>query len=305
MYRFREILIALDLSPTDDQLIQYSLAVANVVEAEEVIFMHVAKDTDLTEVVEDGAKKITLKEKYEQKINKTINANADLTSDQLRIITEVVAGDPLTVMLQASKEQKVDLIIVGRKSVGEGSGKVSRALTRRALCSVLSVPFNAKPELSTVLLPIDYSEFSKMAVEKAISFAKKRPDIQIVCLNIYSLPQGYLSSGKTEEEFAEIMKKNSEKRFKHFMKQFDLDGVNIKPYFQLDTKNFFAKIIFNIALVNDADLIIIGSRGRTTMAAAFLGSTTEKLLKQNISIPTMILKKRRNNLGFFEALLRI
>ena len=304
MYRFREILIALDLSSTDDKLIQYGLGVANVVEAEEVIFMHVAKDTDLTQLVEEDGKKITLKEKYEKKINRTIEAYSKLISG-VRTITEVVAGDPLTVMLQASKEQKVDLIIVGRKSVGEGSGKVSRALTRRALCSVLSVPFNAKAELKTVILPIDYSDFSKMAVEKAISFAKNRPEIEIICLNIYALPQGYLSSGKTEEEFAEIMKQNSEKRFNHFMKQFDLENVKIRPHFQLDTKNFFAKIIFNIALVNDADLIIIGSRGRTTMAAAFLGSTTEKLLKQNISIPTLILKKRRNNLGFFEALLRI
>lgn len=304
MYRFREILIALDLSNTDDKLIQYGLGVANVVEAEEVIFMHVAKDTDLTQMVEDEGKKITLKEKYENKINKTITSYLPLATN-IRTITEVVAGDPLTVMLQASKEQKVDLIIVGRKSVGDGSGKVSRALTRRALCSVLSIPHNTKVELKTVVLPIDYSDFSKMAIEKAIAFARKRPNIEIVCLNIYALPQGYLSSGKTEEEFAEIMKKNSEKRFNHFMKEFDLEGVKIRPHFQLDTKNFFAKIIFNIALVNDADLIIIGSRGRTTMAAAFLGSTTEKLLKQNISIPTLILKKRRNNLGFFEALLRI
>lgn len=304
MYRFREILIALDLSSTDDNLIRYGLSVANVVEAEEVIFMHVAKNTDLTEMVESGNKEITLKEKYEHQINKTINTYLAVAPN-VKTITEVISGDPLTVMLQASKEQKVDLIIVGRKSVGEGSGKVSRALTRRALCSVLSVPFNAKPELKRVVLPIDYSEFSKMAVEKAIAFAQVRPDIEILCLNIYTLPQGYLSSGKSEEEFAKIMQKNSEKRYKHFMKQFDLEGVNIKPHFQLDTNNFFAKIIFNIALVNDADLIIIGSRGRTTMAAAFLGSTTEKLLKQNISIPTMILKKRRNNLGFFEALLRI
>lgn len=305
MYRFREILIALDLSSTDDNLIKYGLSVANVVDAEEVIFMHVAKDTDLTQVAEDeDGNRVTLKEKYEHQINKTINSYLKL-SPNVRTITEVIAGDPLTVMLQASKEQKVDLIIVGRKSVGEGSGKVSRSLTRRALCSVLSVPFNAKAELKRVILPIDYSEFSRMAIEKAISFAKMRPDIEIICLNIYTLPQGYLSSGKSEDEFADIMRKNSEKRFNHFMKQFDLEGVNINPYFQLDTNNFFAKIIFNVALVNDADLIIIGSRGRTTMAAAFLGSTTEKLLKQNISIPTMILKKRRNNLGFFEALLRI
>ena len=144
-----------------------------------------------------------------------------------------------------------------------------------------------------------------MAIEKAISLAKVRPELEIICLNIYTLPQGYLSSGKGEEEFGKIMKKNAEKQFNHFMKQFDLTGVKIVPRFQLDTQNFFAKIILNVALIEDADLVIIGSKGRTTMAAAFLGSTTEKLLKQNISIPTLILKSRKQNLGFFEALLKI
>jgi nucleotide-binding universal stress UspA family protein len=169
----------------------------------------------------------------------------------------------------------------------------------------MSVPFNAKLELNKVILPIDYSKFSKMAIEKAIALSKKRPELEIICLNIYTLPQGYLSSGKSEEEFAKIMKQNAEKEYNHFMKQFDLEGLKVTPRFQLDTKNFFAKIIFNVALVEDANLIIIGSKGRTTMAAAFLGSTTEKLLKFNIAVPTMILKSRKQNLGFFEALLKI
>ena len=305
MYRFKEILVALDLSKTDDNLIKYALGVANVVEAEEVIFMHVAVNQDLTEMVSDEqGESRSRKEVIKEKIAHVVN-NYSVLAPNAKTIVEVLTGSPTDIMLKASKEQKVDLIIVGRKSVGQGSGKVSRELARKGLCAVLSVPFNAKLELKRVILPIDYSNFSKMAIEKAIALSKKRPDLEIICLNIFNLPQGYLSSGKSEEEFSQIMEKNAQKEYNHFMKQFDLEGVNIKPRFQLDTKNFFAKIIFNVALVEDANLIIIGSKGRTRMAAAFLGSTTEKLLKYNISIPTLILKSRKQNLGFFEALLKI
>jgi nucleotide-binding universal stress UspA family protein len=305
MYRFREILVALDLSKTDENMIKYAFGVANVVEAEEVIFMHVAQNQDLKETVQtEEGKSITRKEELKLKISNIVD-HCHKIAPNTKAIVEVLTGDPITIMLKASKEQKVDLIMVGRKSVGEGSGKVSRSLARRALCAVMSVPFNAKLELNKVILPIDYSKFSKMAIEKAIALSKKRPELEIICLNIYTLPQGYLSSGKSEEEFAKIMKQNAEKEYNHFMKQFDLEGLKVTPRFQLDTKNFFAKIIFNVALVEDANLIIIGSKGRTTMAAAFLGSTTEKLLKFNIAVPTMILKSRKQNLGFFEALLKI
>ena len=83
MYRFREILIALDLSDTDDNLIKYGLGVANVVEAEEVIFMHVAKDTDLTKLVDEEGQ-TTLKEKYEEKINKIVNAYVKIAPNARR-----------------------------------------------------------------------------------------------------------------------------------------------------------------------------------------------------------------------------
>ncbi len=304
MYKFDEILIALDTSKADENLIRYGYAIANLVDTKEIILMHVSNQDMKAEVLDEQGNTTTLKSQISERIYNMATPIANENPD-VKLVVEVISGDPLTALLKASKEQKVDLIIVGRKSVGQGSGKVARELTRRALCSVFSVPFNAKPKFERIVLPIDYSEFSKMSMNKAIALARKNPGIEIMPLSIYTLPTGYLQSGKTEEEFSAIMRKNTEKQFKHFIKQFDTKGVTISPRFQLDTKNFLAKIIFNVALVEDANLIIIGSKGRTTMAAAFLGSTTEKLLKQNMAIPTLVLKKRGGNLGFFEALLNI
>jgi nucleotide-binding universal stress UspA family protein len=302
MYKFDEILIALDLSRTDENLIRYGFGAGDLLDAKEIILMHVSS-RNLQEAAPDGSGK-TLQETIEAQIQ-AMAAPFAAQYPHIKLVVEVESGDPLTAMLKASKEQKVDLIVVGRKSVGQGSGKVARELARRALCSVFSVPFNAKLKFDRLVMPIDYSEFSEMAMRQVLEMAHKRPSLEVVPLSIYSLPQGYLQSGKTEEEFAEIMLANTEKRFQHFIKQFDTSGVAVRPRYQLDTKNFLGKIIFNVALVEEADLIIIGSKGRTTIAAAFLGSTTEKLLKQNMVIPTLVLKKREGNLGFFEALLNI
>jgi len=55
----------------------------------------------------------------------------------------------------------------------------------------------------------------------------------------------------------------------------------------------------------DADLILLGSRGRTTSAAILLGSTAEKLISYNKLLPMLIFKKKGETMGFFDALFKI
>ena len=49
----------------------------------------------------------------------------------------------------------------------------------------------------------------------------------------------------------------------------------------------------------------MGSKGRTASASILLGSVAEKLVQANNEIPMLILKKKGENMGFFEALFKI
>ncbi len=293
MYAIQKLLISLDMSAMDDCLIPYSLKVASITEVEEVIFMHVLKDKSS----QAKKKKAAIEHKIES-FTHSLHSNT-------KIRIELLKGDPLNEMMNLAKKEEIDLLVVGRKNIVEGTGETSRKLSRRALCSILRVPENAKPEFKKILIPIDFSEYSQLALTRALEFAQKEKNVEIICLNIYELPKGYLQSGKTLDEFAEIMEENAKKRYQYFIRDFETKGVHIKAKFQLDKNNVKAKIISNIALVEGADLIMMGSRGRTNMAAALLGSTTEKLLLHNLTIPMLILKKKEQNLGFFNALLKI
>jgi hypothetical protein len=55
----------------------------------------------------------------------------------------------------------------------------------------------------------------------------------------------------------------------------------------------------------NADMILLGSRGRTKSAAILLGSVAEKLVMANNVLPMLIFKKKGETVGFFEALFRI
>ena len=51
--------------------------------------------------------------------------------------------------------------------------------------------------------------------------------------------------------------------------------------------------------------IVIGSKGRTQAAAIILGSITEKLIRLDSTLPLVVVKQRKHNLNFLEALMNI
>ncbi|UZR95714.1 universal stress protein [Chondrinema litorale] len=305
MYTINNVLITIDFTAMDSSLVNYVFEFSKIVHFKKAVLTNVVGTTNLDEEVPNpqGEGTITKREEIIYKLE-SLAAKHKPEDLDIEIIYRVKNGDPLTEILEVAKNQDIDMIVVGRKTIAEGSGLLSRKLARKALCSVLTLTHNALPHFEKVLIPIDFSEFSYTALEKAVKLARQTP-LEIVCLNIYNLPNGYLASGKSPEEFSKIVKKNNEKRFKHFIKDLDISGLNLKMKYQLDTRNARAKIIFNIALVEHVDMIMMGSKGKSKLAQAFLGSTTEKILLHNISIPTLVLKQKEVNVGLINSLLNM
>ena len=54
----------------------------------------------------------------------------------------------------------------------------------------------------------------------------------------------------------------------------------------------------------EADLLVLGSRGRTNSAAVLLGSVTEKMIRTT-DVPIVAVKKKGANLSFLDALLQL
>lgn len=59
----------------------------------------------------------------------------------------------------------------------------------------------AKVEITSIVVPIDFSHHAKDAVEIAIEFAIACRLTEITLLHLFKLPSGYSKNGKCEEEF--------------------------------------------------------------------------------------------------------
>jgi nucleotide-binding universal stress UspA family protein len=179
---------------------------------------------------------------------------------------------------------------------------MAEKLARKAPCSVLVVPQDKQVEISKVLVSLDFSENSKDAMDVGIAYASAAGLSEIFCLHAYRVPLGYYKTGKSFEEFSKIMHKNAESQFELFIKDFDLKGLTAKPRFVLNPEP--DKAIERAVDSEHFDLLVLGSRGRSTGAAVLLGSVTEKLL-WSTNIPLLAVKKKGTGLKVLDALLSV
>lgn len=302
MRKFKKILVGLDLSPLDEVLIKKTANLARFFEAEQVYFIHVAKDLALPEEVSKNYPDLLapVDEVIEKSITDQIQA-ADFPSN---VAYEVDAkeGGTMDKILRWSKVKDVDLIIMGRKHDLEGSGTLAKRIALRSSCSVLFLPEGMKAEsFKRLFVPIDFSSYSKLSLDYAQEISQQPEDI--TCYHLYEVPQGYTKTGKSYEEFAEIMRNNALNDYQQFIQKNNFPEYPCE--LGLRGKGNRAEFLLEAAKKDGADLIMIGSRGRTDSAALLIGSVAEKLIDINNEIPMLVLKKKGENMRFLDALFRV
>lgn len=304
MYPLNKIIVGLDLSELDPTLIKFAALIAKVSSTEKIYFINVIKSLHIPDDVKKefpGLAEHAIKERMEKmealvKEHFTENTNT-------KIKFAVKQGSPSKQILKMSVEKDIDLLIAGRKSTLKGSGVIPQRLARRAGCALLIVPEGAQPQINKILVPSDFSDYSIIAMEEAIEIALKYgPGVQITCQNVFNVPAGYHYTGKSFEDFAEIMKKHAQADYKKFIKKVDKKGMTIKTVYSLDDNDDPVEDIYMKAKDLKADAIVIGAKGRTAATALFIGSMAERLVSVNDSIPMMVVRPKGKNAGLWDYL---
>ncbi|SEF87606.1 universal stress protein [Algoriphagus boritolerans] len=307
MYLIKKLIVCLDQTPLDQTLIEYASFIAKVNQTKKIYFSNIIKNLSIPkEVLEEFPNLI------ENMINERKEAMEKLVNEHFRelkgatISYVVKEGNLSKKILKLAEEKSADMIIIGRKVELPGTGVAAQRLARRASCSLLIVPEGSKPGVSKLLVPSDFSDYSKDALEEAIMIASKYGGkTEIVCQNVFSVPSGYHFTGKSYEEFTEIMKMHAEINYKKFIRKIDTKGIKITPIYTKDDDDDPVKEIVSKALEIKADGIIIGAKGRTAATALFIGSMAERLIQFNDSLPLLVTRPKGKNAGILDYILEI
>jgi len=304
MKDIKKVLIALDRSEMDNMLLSYGLFLAEVLEAESVDLLHVVQEeVHELDVLEELDASFESDEEFK---NEIMHKAYELRPDTpLNLSAHLFRGNPFNEILSFTKMNDIDLIFVGKKDERQGTGIVAHRLSRKAPCSVIFVPPRPELQMDAILMPTDFSDYSAMAFREAMFFRDKFPNIHLLALHVYHVPIGYYSTGKSYEEFAEIMKRNAENEFKQFVKKNKLEKLKLESIFILGEEYNPADKIHDLAIRENCNLILIGARGHTMVSSIVLGSTTEKLLRITKKIPVFVMKRKGETLKLLDILMNI
>ncbi|MCP2044987.1 universal stress protein [Pontibacter sp. HSC-36F09] len=304
MNSLKRIMVGLDLTEMDDTLIRYTAFLCSISEIEHVYFIHAEKSLDIPdEVLESMPNGMPADEKLRTALVEKVGHYFGPDS-RVQVEVQVVEGSPLKELLHLSKDNQIDLVVVGRKFRMRGSGVLAQKILRNGRVSVLFVPENEDTVLSHIMVSVDFSDYSLMALERMLNSTLLRPDVRITCLHVYQVPTGYITLGISYEDFDERMQGFARNKFEQVLDRFPAlkDRATLRLVKQ-ENEDDVGELIMVEAKRAKADMLVIGAKGKSAAALFVLGSTTEKILRYNDDVPMIVYKKEQEEIGFLDALL--
>lgn len=147
--------------------------------------------------------------------------------------------------------------------------------------------------MKTIIVPIDFSEYSEYALQTAAILAKKF-DSNLIGLHMVDLSSMHAYGEETTNEHTEkalYYIKLAEKRLGEFIQRDYLNGISITTIIR-HFEDFDE--LGGIALDNKADLIVMGSKGASGFTEFFIGSNTERVVRTS-KIPVLVIKNNPAN----------
>ena len=142
----------------------------------------------------------------------------------------------------------------------------------------------------TIVVPVDGSETAYAAVAKSIEFAQafgsKIIVVQVLSLDPYIAAE-YISAHQTND-LIERARTSILESLDAAKAKFNQYGIEVET--QILEGHVIHREIIKVAEENHADLIIIGSHGRTGLKKFFLGSVAQSLLGES-HIPVLIVRQ--------------
>jgi len=300
MHLANHFLIGLDRTEFDKYLLNFVKKCGRVLPYQKLHFLHLADENDLSD------QKKRSKGESDEEINSELESEVASKvyaefPEQNKVEVEVTEGNPGKDLLKISRTISPDYLILGRKEPSGSLGVKPENFITNSTCSTILVPAKEYCDLKKFHVAIDFSEISLMALKQAVDLSSKN-DAELFVQHVISIPPDFKRSGKSYEEYTKKQEEIFQNQANDFLKEANL-SKEISIHFTFCRKGNTADCIADFAREVGADLLIIGSKGRTNAASVLLGSIAKKVAKRIKKIPLMVIKKKNENLKLIDAIL--
>ncbi len=194
---------------------------------------------------------------------------------------EVINGVPLDVLLTESRTQDADLLalgITGESLLANGAGTLATKCLRKSGTKVLLVNASHAKPFRRIVACVDFSETSREVVAQAWRVAG-RDRAEVHLLHAFQ-PEWRVWTSATELPALSNFEKSHRAILEGNLRQLAASSPNANPVVSVMPAKTPGHGIAEYCREVNADLVILGSKGRTNLTYVLLGSTVERLLKE-------------------------
>ena len=295
-------MVCLNLDDYDANLIEYAGILSKMARSDEVHFVYVLDTFDVPKEIKKIYPELASPLEIAAEERMRLVAGEHFRGvGTAKLIFSPLEGSRLGLLISYTKKNDIDLLIVGHHTSDRTtSNSLAEKLARKAFCSVMVVPRQINPLFEKILVAVDFSDHSLNALDVATAFAKAADIDHIYILNTYQVPPGHHKTGKTYDEFGDIMLENAKSKLQDILSKVDLKSIVPRAYFKKNNN-----IIESINCFSEnmgADIVVVGARGRSSdIAAILLGSITEGLIRKT-QRTLLAVKEKGEGLNILEAL---
>lgn len=291
-------LACLDLSNMDDILIGYTAFLTSIVKPKTITFFHAVESGPTALELAEQFPEIDSEEEFldliRDELNDKIKGHFDDDSIEIRMM--IKTGKPTDQIIEVVNSIEPDLLLMGKKVGYAGEGIIPKRILKYVASSVLFVPENSRYSMDKILTPVDFSEQSALAVQTASKLADKG---SVTAQHIYRYRAQFFPYSLSESEKKEVDKKIRGK-LDEFKDKYN-SGDNINYILSLQKKERVADVVYNQAVTDQTDLIIVSSKSKK-LNAFVSHDFTDKMVDYAFGIPLLIQKNKEKHQKFLKSL---
>lgn len=222
---------------------------------------------------------IGMKDTFKKGAEKILKEALNIAEEEgIKVKDILEEGEPFHRIVDTAYAEGVDLIVIGKTGKSGFAKEILGSTAMRTLgaspVDCLVIPKGVTLKIRKILLPVDGSEYSEKAAERTLILAKKF-NASVNILFVVEIPLELHENPAEFVNFIETLRSEGEEIVRKFKLKFKEEGLFCETYV---VQGNVAEEIIGLSNKGEADLIVMGSHGRTGLKRLLLGSVTEKVI---------------------------